>query len=71
MKDNLLYNSNSNIGTEGGGEVREKGAKYSRRPYAHWILRTRPVLLPLHIWLGFSKHFSVSFSLLNRHRSFE
>lgn len=42
-------------------ERQGEGTKYSRRPYACWILRTSPALLPLHIWLGFSKHFSVSF----------
>lgn len=50
MNDNLLYNSNSNIGTEGGGEGKGgegKGTKYSRRPYARCIVRTTPVQLPL------------------------
>lgn len=58
MNDNLLYNSKSNIGTEGGGEGKGgvgKGIKYSRRPNACCIVRTSPVPLPLCASLSFSK----------------
>lgn len=76
--DKLLYNSNANIGTEGGGEGRGREGSERRLNIAgglnaHCVVRTSPVQFPLHAWLGFSKPSepltSLSSSLLTRHRS--